>query len=168
MEILKNFGFDPGLFVAQIINFLILAYVFKKFLYKPLLKTLKDRQDKIKSGIEDAESARLSLERANIERDEIIKVAGEEAEKIIENTRLAATELRDKILADTKSESDRIIKEARMQAKFEMEEMEGKVSSMSLDLSKKILEKVLRGIFSEQDKREIMKKGIEKISKLKA
>lgn len=168
MEILKDFGFDPGLFVAQIVNFLILAYIFKRFLYKPILKTLKDRQSKIKEGIEDAENARLSLERANIERDEIIKRAGEEAEKIIENTRLAAIELKDKVLTDTKSESDRIIKEAREQANLEMEKMERKVSSMSLDLSKKILEKVLGSIFSEQEKREIMKKGMEKISRIKA
>ena len=52
MEILNNFGFQPTLFIAQIVNFLILAYVFKRFLYKPILKTLKDRQKTMKRTVQ--------------------------------------------------------------------------------------------------------------------
>ncbi len=166
MEILKEFGFDPALFFAQIVNFLILAFIFKRFLYKPILKVLKDRQDKIKKSIEDAENARVSLENANSERDEIIKRAGNEAEKIIEETRITASEIKNKILEEAKSESDKIIKDAKEQARLEMEKMEGKVGEMSLNLSEKILEKVLGGVFTESEKKQILRKGVEKISKL--
>lgn len=168
MEILNQFGFDPALFLAQIVNFLILAYVFKKFLYKPILKLLKERKDSIKQGLEDAENAHLALEKANEEQDEVLKRAGIEAEKIIESTRVVASELKSTILKEAEAESNRILKEAKEQATLEMEKMQGKISSMSLDLSQKILDKVLGSMFSEQEKKEIMKKGIEKISKIKA
>lgn len=167
MEILNEFGFDPALFIAQIVNFLILAYVFKKFLYKPMLKLLKDRQNKIKQGLGDAENAHQALVRASVERDEILRRAGKEAEKIIESTRVAAIELKDTILKEAESESNRIIKEAKEQAGLEMERMQGKIASMSLELSQKILDKVLGGMFSEREKKEIMKKGMDKISKIK-
>jgi F-type H+-transporting ATPase subunit b len=58
MEILKTFGFDPILLGAQIINFLIIFYLLKRFLYKPVLGMLKTREDKIKEGIKQAEEAR--------------------------------------------------------------------------------------------------------------
>ena len=66
MEILDSFGFDPVFFTAQIINFLILAFVFKKFLYKPVLKILSERSRKIAKGLADAENAKLALEKAKI------------------------------------------------------------------------------------------------------
>ena len=51
MELLKDFGFDPILLTAQIINFLIVLVVLKKFMYKPVLDMLKKRENDIKKGI---------------------------------------------------------------------------------------------------------------------
>ncbi|MBU2632677.1 F0F1 ATP synthase subunit B, partial [Patescibacteria group bacterium] len=48
MEIVKQFGLDPVLLVAQIVNFLILLFILKKLLYKPVLELLKKREDTIK------------------------------------------------------------------------------------------------------------------------
>jgi F-type H+-transporting ATPase subunit b len=43
MELLKNFGFEPVLFLAQVVNFLVIFLVMKKFLYAPLVKMLEER-----------------------------------------------------------------------------------------------------------------------------
>ena len=61
MELLNEFGFNPPLFIAQIINFLILSFFFKLLLYKPILKMIKDRQNTIGKGLTDAENARVAL-----------------------------------------------------------------------------------------------------------
>ena len=86
--LLKKSGFEPVFFVSQIVNFLILAFIFKKFLYKPVLKILQDRKRQIAKGIEDAEAAGIALVRANSEKDELIKTATLEAERIIEKARM--------------------------------------------------------------------------------
>ncbi|HVT01255.1 MAG TPA: F0F1 ATP synthase subunit B, partial [Patescibacteria group bacterium] len=109
MELFKDFGFDPVFFTAQIINFLIIAFVFKKFLYKPVLKTLKDRQKEVKQGLIDAENAHKSLEEAENRKDQIIKKATEEAEKIIEETKISAEEMRAELNSVAKREAERII-----------------------------------------------------------
>src|SRR5437870_10658982 len=57
MEILKNFGFEPILFIAQIVNFVIIYLILKKFLYKPVLKLLKDRKQTIAGGLKQAEES---------------------------------------------------------------------------------------------------------------
>ncbi len=50
---------DPGLFIWTIITFLVLFFVLAKFAWKPLLKMLKDREDMIKSSLNDAEKAQI-------------------------------------------------------------------------------------------------------------
>src|SRR5581483_10771761 len=102
MELFRDFGFEPTLFFAQIINFLILAYVFKRFLYKPILKVLKDREHKIKQGLKDADQAAADRQNAEAERERIIKQAGVEAEKILTETKKTAEEMKNQILEQTR------------------------------------------------------------------
>ena len=75
MEILNNFGFEPILFFAQIVNFLIIYLVLKKFLYKPLLKVLNDRKHKIEEGLKSAEESNRLLKETIDKEQEILKNA---------------------------------------------------------------------------------------------
>jgi len=43
MDILNQFGIKPVLLAAQVVNFLALLFILKKFLYQPILKVLKTR-----------------------------------------------------------------------------------------------------------------------------
>src|SRR5690606_29631751 len=133
MEILEQFGFDPLLFIGQIINFLILFVVFKKFLYKPILTTLINRENKIKEGLKDAEKAHLAKESAEAERDVIIKNASQEAQTILADTKKAADELKATILEESKTEADKILASAREQAAIEMEKMKKEAAGISLE-----------------------------------
>ncbi|HVZ11949.1 MAG TPA: F0F1 ATP synthase subunit B [Patescibacteria group bacterium] len=164
MEILKNFGFEPTFFFAQIVNFLILAFVFQRFLYKPLLKLLKDRKAAIARGLKDAEDAHHALEVANQSRDEILKEATLEAEKIIDETKKAAEELREKMTATTREEAERIIREAKETASAEFELAKKDAESYSLDLSRKMLDKIIGEIFTKEEKEKIIQRNIKKIS----
>ena len=75
MEILKNLGFDPVMLAAQIVNFLIILYLLKRFLYKPILEMLKKREDSIKEGLKQAEEARITLEKTLQEEKKILSKA---------------------------------------------------------------------------------------------
>jgi len=163
MDFLKTFGFDVKLFIAQIINFLILVYLLNRFLYKPILEILKQREKKIRTGLEDAEKSRIILEQAEKEKEEILKNARIESEKIINETKLIAEEIRKSIIDSSKSESEKIILEAKNQAKLEMEKMEKKIKVLSLDLSQKILTNLIQSLFNEQEKNKILERAIDKL-----
>lgn len=163
MEIFKDFGFQPEFFVAQIINFLILAFIFKKYLYKPVLKVLKDRQTKIKQGIEDSEKAGIALATAEEQKDEILKRASQEAERIIESTRNEAQELKNSLMDRAKEDADRIIADGHEQAKIEFEKADAAAKIIALDLSKKVLERILDDLFTKDEKAKILKKNIQKL-----
>jgi F-type H+-transporting ATPase subunit b len=165
MELLNQFGFDLKLFIAQAVNFLILAYIFKRFLYKPLLNIFKEREEKIKVGLENADKAREALESAKHDRSEILKKSRADADEIIANTRKLAEEMKQEFTAKSRAESDKILSEAKSQAVEQMKLMEKEVKNMSLDLSKKILDDIMAKLFTEEEKQKIMKRAAESINK---
>lgn len=164
-EILESFGFDPILFAAQVVNFLILVFIFKKFLYKPLLTTVKEREDRISKGLEDAEQARIRLEQAENKKKEILRGTQAEADKIIESARVYSEELKQKALADTREEADQIVVEAREQARLEIEKLRKELKGISLEASRSILLRVVQGLFDKGDQEKILNKAIDALKK---
>lgn len=166
MEILSEFGFDPKLSIAQIVNFLILAYLFKRFLYKPLLGAVKKREEEIKRGLASAEKAEKALISAEGRKDEIVNRAAKEAEAIINESRKSAQQEGERILLETKLESERLIKNAKEQANLEKEAIEKQISSIAIEASQKILNTVISELFSDKEKDDILKRSLEKIKSL--
>lgn len=163
MEIFNQFGFDPKLFVAQIINFLILAFIFKRFLYKPLLKMLKERNERIDQGLTNAEKAEKALESAEKEREEIIKKASLEAEKILDQTEKNAESMRLEMLTTTKTEAEKIITEAKKAAQVEFEKLEKEARNMSLSISEKMLRQILKDMFTKEEQEKIIQRNMKEI-----
>jgi len=166
MEILSEFGFDLKLFIAQILNFLVLAFLFKKFLYKPLLSAVKKREEEIRKGLENAEKAEKAMISAEEKKDEIINQAAKEAEKIINESKKSAQTESELIIMATKKESEKIIKNAKDQANLEKLEIEKQISKVAVEASQKILDNVLSDLFTGKEKDEILKRSIKKIKAL--
>ncbi len=166
MEILSEFGFDLRLFVAQIINFLILAFLFKKFLYKPLLKMVKKREEDIRKGLEDAENAEKALALAEEKSDTILAKATKEGEKIVNGAKKSALLESERILTDSRKEAERIIENARQQATLEKAAIEKDISNIAIQASEKILRNVISELFTNKERDEILKRSLERIKSL--
>lgn len=163
MEILNQFGFDIRLFAAQIVNFLVIAYLFKRFLYKPILNTLEKRNESIKKGLKDAQNATKAYEKAEIERDEILKKAGIESERMIEVSKQQALAAREEMLAQTKSDIAKMMQETKEQIVLERENFKNEARSLSLELSRQILESTITSLFDKKERDIIIKKGLDLI-----
>ncbi len=163
MEIFEQFGFDLKLFAAQIVNFLVIAYIFKRFLYKPILSTLDKRNAAIKKGLKDAEAATAALEKAETDRDELLRKAGLESEKMMTEAKNQATEAREKMMSDTKADLEKMMKETQEQIALERENFKKEAKDMSLEMSRQILEVTLANLFDKKEKDILLKKGIQKL-----
>lgn len=84
MEILGKVGFDWQVALANLVNFLIVFWLIKRFFLKPIKKTIKDRKEVIDKGLEDAKRAEAALTMANVEKEEILKSAHQESKVIVE------------------------------------------------------------------------------------
>jgi F-type H+-transporting ATPase subunit b len=163
MESLGKLGLDPLHLVAQVVNFLIIAWVIYRFLLKPMLATMKERREKIAQGLADADKARAALADAAQERDKILQDASAEAYRLLQTAREEAERLRAAALERAGHDAERVIEEARGVIDLERQDMERAVQGLSLRLSGRILEKVVQGLFSEDERASIVARGLERI-----
>lgn len=163
MELLENFGFKPELFVAQIVNFLILFYVFKRFLYKPIQKVLKERSERIAKGLKEAEESHLLREESGKQRIEILRSTREEAQEIIKDAKNQAVEIREKVKIETEKETLKMINEAKMAAQIELESTKTKIKDMALTLAYDVLSNISEAFFTDEEKEKILKRTMNKL-----
>jgi len=95
---------DPVAILFQIINFSILMYLMKRFVYKPVLKILDERASRIKEGLEAAEKNVKMAEKMEADRDKALSAAKKQANAIV---------------ADAKKQADEIVKKAQAKAKLQ-------------------------------------------------
>ncbi|PIP67013.1 MAG: ATP synthase F0 subunit B [Parcubacteria group bacterium CG22_combo_CG10-13_8_21_14_all_41_9] len=122
MEILQAFGLDIKLLIANLVNFLILVFILYKLGYKPILKFVKERQDKIEKGIKHAEEAAKRLDDAATEQDKILSKAHKEAQNIIGKAKDQAKIQADAIVKRTKDEASAIVAKAKKEISLEKEQ----------------------------------------------
>lgn len=163
MEIINNFGLDPYLFGAQVINFLIVLYLLRRFLYKPVLDVLKKREEEIKTGLKQAEESRLLLEKTLEREKEILKKARESAKETITEAKSQAILILTQVEEDSKKQAEKIISQAREQIEIESKETEKRLTAKITDLSIGFLTTALKDVFSEKEQKEVLDKAIKQI-----
>lgn len=166
MEIIKNFGVDPILLAAQIVNFLIVFFILKKFLYKPILELLKKRETTIKEGIKQAEEARVKLEKVVIEEKNILRNAQLQAKKIIEDAREESIDLTKQLSENAKKQTEKILTDAKEQIARESLETEKRLAVSTSKLAVSFLEKALKEFFSTKEQKEVVSNALKKIKKI--
>jgi F-type H+-transporting ATPase subunit b len=151
MEKLIN-DFSFGLFFWQIIIFVLLLLLLRKFAWKPILGAVNDREEGIKNALDSAEKAKLEMQNLQADNEKLLQEARAERESMMKEAR----EIKTKMIADAKeeakSEGDKIV--ANAQAAIESEkksaiaELKQQVASLSLEIA----EKVVKHELSDKDK----------------
>jgi F-type H+-transporting ATPase subunit b len=165
MEILKTFGLDPYLLAAQIINFLIILYVLKRFLYPPLFKVFKKREELIKESADKAEENEKILEKTKELEKETIKKAKVTADEILKEAREQSADIINKAQVDAKQKADKMVKDAKAQIELETAEAQKQLNTYVLKLSVEILQKSLSNVLSEKEQSEIVERAIKVMQK---
>jgi F-type H+-transporting ATPase subunit b len=163
MEIIQKFGLEAKLFLFQLINFLIIVFMLKKFLFAPLEKILDERKRKIEQSLQDAENAKIVLENAFEEKKNIIAEAKNSANMLMTTVKVSIKETKEKAIIETKHRSEQIIDDAKQKVTTEFENMNKKIGKMSVDISGKVISKVLSDLFTETEKQKLMLRALEKI-----
>jgi len=141
--LLGQLGINWKLFLSQAVNFFILLTVLWAFVYRPLIKIIKERNEKIKTGLDKAEQADIRLKEIDVIGKEKIKEAEQKGIEIIKNTedkaKVMATELQQK----NEAKQLEMQKQAQDQLKKQLEENKKVVLSQAAELIKKTLIKTV-------------------------
>jgi F-type H+-transporting ATPase subunit b len=98
----------PFWVLVSIVNFLVLLYLLRRFMWGPIMATLDSRAAKIREGLELTESARREREQLKQQVEKSLGEARHEAREIAERMTKAAEVAAADIRAQAKAEADRI------------------------------------------------------------
>jgi F-type H+-transporting ATPase subunit b len=144
---MEKLGIDPILLVVQVINFGLLMFVLTKVLYKPLLKTIKDRQEKVADIEKEREEIKLERENLEKERKATLEKAQSERKEILAEAKKQADIDKKQIIAKAKAEAEANLLNSesdikRMKAKLE-EDFEREVTDMAMKVSERAIGEIM-------------------------
>jgi F-type H+-transporting ATPase subunit b len=142
MEKLIN-DFSFGLFIWQVVIFVGLIFLLKKFAWKPILDAVNEREQGIKNALESAESARNEMQNLQADNQRILQEARAERDAMLKDAR----EMKEKMVADAKNEAQeqgqKMIEQAKAAIESEknaaMADLKSQVATLSLSIAEKIL-----------------------------
>lgn len=144
MELLKTFGVEGKLLIAQLINFFILFFLLKRFAYRPILKMLEKRKNQIETGIRNAEAASQKLKEIEEKEENILRKARKEAQEIIEKTRAQAAKNTERLILAAEKQKAEILQETQAQLEREkrkiISEAKAEIGTLIIQATEKIIE----------------------------
>ncbi|MCX8061817.1 MAG: F0F1 ATP synthase subunit B [Anaerolineales bacterium] len=144
---MEKLGINLGFFLFQVFNFTILALLMYALAYKPIVRMLENRKNKIAQGLEDARVAAEARANAEKEAKAILQEAqNNAAQKVREATERAEIAARE-IITQAEAQASKIREEARMEAAQERDrillELRSQIASLAIAAAQKLIGEAL-------------------------
>jgi F-type H+-transporting ATPase subunit b len=151
-SIALQFGVDTPLLTAQVICFLILAYILWNYGFKKILGTMEEREKKISDGLRYAEEVKIKLEDAERKHTDTLKEASEEAKKTLDSAREQAKNFEKQLRKDAEVRAEDIVRKAGEQMELERQTMVAETKMEFAKLVVKTSAKVLDRELADEEK----------------
>src|SRR5437764_9023414 len=142
-----TFGWDPRLFFSQLISFIIVALLLRRFAYKPILAVLHQRREQIAQAQLNAEKIKQQLAEAEQRHAEILVKANAEAQSMIDEARTSSGILAERKQQEEVAAAEEILAKAREASAIEhertMERLKRELGRLVVDTTAKVTGKVL-------------------------
>ena len=138
----------PWTFIAQIVNLLIQAYLFKRFLFKPVKEIIAKRRQEIDGLYETAEAAEADAREKQASCDAALAAVQEKADEKLAQAEKAARERSEKIVSDAQAEVSALRAKAQediaLEKKKAVNELKNTLGALAVDIAEKVTEKEIR------------------------
>jgi F-type H+-transporting ATPase subunit b len=145
--IFKKFDVRWPTLIAQMVNFIIVAFVLYKFAVKPVVATLDERQQKIAEGLQYAEEMKTQLAATERERAEKLQEAAADAQRILSESREQSKEMIEVKTQEAAAQAEAIIRKASEATELErqkmLSEVRQEVARLVVETSAKVLTREL-------------------------
>ena len=146
-ETAQTFGWNWQLFLAQVVSFSIVAFLLRRFAYKPILAVLEERRRRIEEGLLNADKIKQELAEAEKRYAEILAKGNEQAQRMIDEARQSSAHLIERKQQEAISNAEQIIAKAReatvLERERSMAEMKRELGRLVVDTTAKVTGKVL-------------------------
>jgi F-type H+-transporting ATPase subunit b len=159
----EGFGINWPFFIGQLINFVAVVLLIYFLAYKPILRVVQQRQEKIDSGLDYAEEMKQKLADAEKTHEETLRKASAEAQEILKEAKAHADKLQEERLADAHRQAESILERGQAAVEAErqrvMEDVREEVSRLVLETTRRVLDRELsdeeKSAFTDRAAREM-------------
>tara|TARA_X000000368_G_scaffold129381_1_gene101717 strand:- start:128 stop:625 length:498 start_codon:yes stop_codon:yes gene_type:complete len=141
-KLISEFSF--GLFFWQLLIFIFLVLLLKKFAWKPILDTVNERESSIKDAMSEADKARNEMAAIQESNQKVLKEARAEREALLKDARNTGAEIVAQAKIDAKTEANKIISQAQEAIQNEkraaVNELKNQVAQISLEIAEKVID----------------------------
>lgn len=167
MELIDKLGLDLKLLIAQVVNFLILFFILKWLLYRPILNVMDKRKKMIEKSVEDAKKIEEQVKEIAEEKTKVLSKASKEAMSILEKAKKEGEEERSQALEKAKKEISGLAERYRTELASEKAKMFDELKGEIADIILKSSEKIMRKEFSKDDQHRLEKAIKEEVKSIK-
>lgn len=165
MEILNNFGIQPTLLLAQIVNFVIILFILKKFFYKPITKALQERKKRIEESLKNAQQIEERLKATEEKSAQIIATAQNNAQALIADAKTEAERITNQTTADARQIIDAAQQEAKNQIAIQHDQLLQEVEKEAVNLVAQVVKKILGRSLRPSERRTLSEKAISELTR---
>ena len=161
---LGTLGIDGGIFIAQLVNFFVVLLVLWKFAYKPLIKMLDQRSERIEKSMRDADHVEKRVAALEDERKEVVAEARAEAAKVMELARTDAEVLKIDLIEKAKREVERVVANGKGQLKSDQEAMMREARKEMIEIAVSAAKKILSESVDEKKSASLAEEVVRKLT----
>ena len=163
-KLINEFSF--GLFFWQLLIFVGLVFLLRKFAWKPILDSINERENSIKEALSSADRARKEIESLNENNKKILIKAREEREVLIKEAKATSIKIIDNAKKEAEVVAEKLISQAQESISSEKKTAIEELKVQIADFSIKMAEKILRSELKDKDKQTKLIDDLIKDSKL--
>jgi F-type H+-transporting ATPase subunit b len=163
-ETAETFGWNPWLFLSQVISFVIVALLLRRFAYKPILGVLEERRRRIEEGLLNAEKIKKELAEAEKRYQEILAKANADAQKMIDEARESSAHLAERKEQEAIAAAEQIMAKARQASALEHERT---MAGLKRELGHLVVEataKVTGKVLTREDQRRLQEEAARQLA----
>jgi F-type H+-transporting ATPase subunit b len=168
LDALRPLGIDPALLIAYLINFAILLFLLRLFLYQPILNMMEERRQKIQASLDEADKVRqeADVQRGDFQRE--LENARKTSQDAATRAAQETEKMREAILAEARQEAEQIREQARQQIELERQQaaadLQRQVVDLAVDLTRKVVGQTVA--VNEQAQRQLISQFLSEMGDL--
>lgn len=149
--------------IISLLNLVIVFFIMKKFLFKPVKKIFAQRKEEVDKIYETAEEQKSSAEKYKEEYEKRLKNADEEAKVIIENQKRIAIAQSEKIIKESEEKAESMIKHASDEIERQKQIAQNQIKYEIVEISSALAQKILCREINKADHRKMIEAFTDKI-----
>ena len=147
---------DPAVLLLQIVGFVILFLLLRRYLFGPLLEVIRQREREVEEGLEASTRAKEELARVDEEKARVLTEAREQGREQVRRAVREGEEARERLLSDAREETKGLRQRAREAVELEREEAMIQLRREVVDLALLAASQAVVGRLDEKQQRAVV------------